>query len=221
MPAEMYVSFVHVLWFYHQWYVENVRGKVSVVALLWGFRYQLVLCKSVRVQSSSNTVTKYCGINHLNESLLTGLFIELSGFSAVWIPPVPVGECHHDVERRQEQHEVEERVGVGDSILFIVHSPVETAALLKRVCLRPVLDKSRLIAGQSQLVHLSVGRITNADGQTNCAVKCLLKQQLWHQRNDHQAARSEFNCLQTWTTPTKITERTPSPGVEDTHKEKD
>lgn len=61
---------------------------------------------------------------------------------------------------------MEERVGVGDSILLIVHSPVETAALLKSVCLRPVLNKSRLIAGQSQLVHLRVGRIPNADGRT-------------------------------------------------------
>lgn len=86
--------------------------------------------------------------------------------SAVWSPPVPVGECHHDVQWCQEQHEVEERVGVGDTILLVVHSSVETTAFLKAVSLRPILDKSWLITGQSQLVHLGVGRITNTDGRT-------------------------------------------------------
>lgn len=80
--------------------------------------------------------------------------------------PVPVGECHHDVEWCQEQHEVKERVGVGDAILLIVHSSVGTTTLLKAVRLRPILDQSRLVTGQSQLVHLGVGRIANTDGQT-------------------------------------------------------
>lgn len=98
--------------------------------------------------------------------------------------PVPVGECHHDVERRQEQHEVEERVRVGDGLLLIVHSSAGTAALLEAVSLRPVLDQSRLVAGQGQLVHLGVGGITNAGGQTgeqredreHDAINCLIKQ---------------------------------------------
>lgn len=60
---------------------------------------------------------------------------------------------------------MEERVGVGDTILLIVHGSVQTTALLEVVSLRPVLDKSRLVTGQSKLVHLGVGRITNADGQ--------------------------------------------------------
>lgn len=83
----------------------------------------------------------------------------------MWSLPVPVGERHHDVEWRQEQHEVEERVGVGDTIFLIVHSSVRTTALLKAVGLRPVVDKSRLVTGQSKFVHLGVGGITNADNK--------------------------------------------------------
>lgn len=38
--------------------------------------------------------------------------------------PVPVGEGHHNVERGQEEHEVEEGVAVLDHVLLIVlHSP--------------------------------------------------------------------------------------------------
>lgn len=79
--------------------------------------------------------------------------------------PVPVGERHHDVEGGQEQHEVEEGVGVRDSILLVVHSPVHSP-LLKAVSLRPVLDQGRLITGEGQLVHLGVGRVTDTEGQT-------------------------------------------------------
>lgn len=79
---------------------------------------------------------------------------------------------------------MEERIGVGDSLLLIVHSSVGTTALLEAVSLRPVLDQSRLVAGQGQLVHLGVGGITNAGGQTgeeredreHAAINCLSKQ---------------------------------------------
>ena len=79
---------------------------------------------------------------------------------------------------------MEERVGVGDGLLLIVHSSVGTIVLLEAVSLRPVLDQSRLVAGQGQLVHLGVGRITNAGGQTgeqredreHAAINCLIKQ---------------------------------------------
>ena len=79
--------------------------------------------------------------------------------------PVPVGEGHHDIQRGQEQHEVEEGVGVGDAVLLVVRGaglPVAAAALLEAVSVGPVLHQSRLVAGQSQLVHLRGGRVPDA-----------------------------------------------------------
>lgn len=70
---------------------------------------------------------------------------------------IPVGEGHHDVERRKEQHEVEERVRIRDTIFLIVHSSVGAVSLLKAVRLRPIFNESRLITGQSQLVDLGIG----------------------------------------------------------------
>lgn len=60
---------------------------------------------------------------------------------------------------------MEERVGIGDTIPLIVHSSVKSTALLKAVRLRPVLDKSGLVTRQSQLVHLGIRGIANADRQ--------------------------------------------------------
>lgn len=73
---------------------------------------------------------------------------------------VPVGEGHHDVEGGQEEAEVEERVAVGDSLLFVVHGPSDT-----------VLPCHGLVGGQTlallcphQLVHLGVVRGADAAG---------------------------------------------------------
>lgn len=59
---------------------------------------------------------------------------------------------------------MEEGVGVGDAVPLVVHHPVGTAAVLD-VRLGPVINERRLVAGQSQLVHLGVGGVTDADGQ--------------------------------------------------------
>lgn len=61
---------------------------------------------------------------------------------------------------------MEERVGVGDSVLLVVHSSVWTAVLVKVVHCRSVLNQSGLVTGQSQFVHLSVGGVTDANRQT-------------------------------------------------------
>jgi len=59
----------------------------------------------------------------------------------VCLRAVPVGEGHHDVQRGQEQHEVEEGVGVGDAVLLVVCGPglPVAAALLEAVGVGPVL----------------------------------------------------------------------------------
>lgn len=38
---------------------------------------------------------------------------------------VPVGKCHHDVERGQTQVEVEKGIAVGDFVFLIIHGPAE------------------------------------------------------------------------------------------------
>lgn len=111
---------------------------------------------------------------------------------------------------------MEKRVGVGDTVLLIVHSSVETAALLVAVSLRPVLNQSWLVTGQSQLVHLGIGWITNTDGQTKGKRVSHFMHQLSICRFVLQAVHSSvFHRLIT----AQI--RTSSPGVEDTHEEKD
>lgn len=86
-------------------------------------------------------------------------------FPGVQSLPVPVGQCHHDVKWCQEEHEMEERVGIGDTIPLVVHSSIKSIAFLKAVRLRPILNKSWLVTRQSQLVHLGIRGITNADRQ--------------------------------------------------------
>lgn len=83
----------------------------------------------------------------------------------VGVGAVPVGECHHDVQRGQEKHEVEERVAVGDSILLIVNSAAAAVAHFKAVRCGAVLDQSRFIAGEGQLVHLSVAGVADTGVQ--------------------------------------------------------
>lgn len=39
---------------------------------------------------------------------------------------VPVSEGHHDVERSQQEAEVEEGVAVGHAVLFVVHGAVDS-----------------------------------------------------------------------------------------------
>lgn len=81
-----------------------------------------------------------------------------------WSLPVPVGQCHHDVKRRQEQHEMEEGVGVGDAVPLVVQHSVGSAALVC-VRLRSVLNQRRLVAAQGQFVHLGVCGVTDANRQ--------------------------------------------------------
>lgn len=63
---------------------------------------------------------------------------------------------------------MEEGVGVGDAVSLVVHGSASAAAasLLKAVGRRPLLDQGGLIAGQGEFVHLRVGRVANADGET-------------------------------------------------------
>lgn len=75
--------------------------------------------------------------------------------------PVPVGQRHHDVKRRQEQHEMEEGVGVGDAVPLVVQHSAGSASLLS-VHLGPVLNQRRLVAAQSQFVHLGVCGVADA-----------------------------------------------------------
>lgn len=77
--------------------------------------------------------------------------------------PVPVCQCHHDVQGSQEEHEVEERVAVGDSILLIVNGTVAAITLFKAFWSGSVLDQSRLVAGKGQFVHLSVAGVADAE----------------------------------------------------------
>lgn len=37
--------------------------------------------------------------------------------------PVPVGECHHNVDRSEYQAQVEEGIAVGDTVLLVVKGP--------------------------------------------------------------------------------------------------
>lgn len=66
---------------------------------------------------------------------------------------VPVGERHHDVEGGQEEAEVEEGVAVGDSLLFVVHSPLHSA--LACVSLG-VGGQALALLSLHQLVHLGI-----------------------------------------------------------------
>ncbi len=77
--------------------------------------------------------------------------------------PVPVCQCHHDVQGSQEKHEVEERVAVGDSILLIVNGTVGAITHFKVLWSGTILDQSRLVAGEGQFVHLGVARVANAE----------------------------------------------------------
>lgn len=56
---------------------------------------------------------------------------------------------------------MEERVAVGDSILLVVNSAVGAVTHFEVLRSRAVLDQSRLIAGESQLVHLRVAGVTD------------------------------------------------------------
>ncbi len=55
--------------------------------------------------------------------------------------PVPVCQCHHDVQGSQEKHEVEERVAVGDSILLIVNGMVGAITHFKVLWSGTILDQ--------------------------------------------------------------------------------
>lgn len=78
--------------------------------------------------------------------------------------PVPVGEGHHDVEGGQEEHEVEEGVAVGDSVLLVVHGPVLAIFHVKVLRVVAILNQGRLVTGQRQFVHLGVGGVADAIG---------------------------------------------------------
>lgn len=82
----------------------------------------------------------------------------------MWSLPIPVGQCHHDVKRCQEQHEMEEGIGVGDAVPLVVQHPVGSTALLE-VRLGPVINERWLVAGQSQLVHLGICGVTDTNRQ--------------------------------------------------------
>lgn len=89
--------------------------------------------------------------------------------------PVPVCQCHHDVQGSQEKHEVEERVAVGDSILLIVNGMVGAITHFKVLWSGTILDQSRLVAGEGQFVHLGVARVADAEEQNNNNLTAVLK----------------------------------------------
>lgn len=77
--------------------------------------------------------------------------------------PVPVGQRHHDVQGGQKEHEVEEGVAVGDPVLLVVHGAIQVISFLEVVWVTgAILDQSRLVAGQGQLVNLGVGGVSDA-----------------------------------------------------------
>lgn len=59
---------------------------------------------------------------------------------------------------------MEEGIGVSDAVPLVVHNSVGSAALV-RVRLRSVLNQRRLVAAQSQFVHLGVCGVTDANIQ--------------------------------------------------------
>lgn len=77
--------------------------------------------------------------------------------------PVPVGQCHHDVQGSQEEHEVEERIAVGDSILLVVNGTVGAIAHFKVLWSGTILDQSGLVTGEGQFVHLSIAGVADAE----------------------------------------------------------
>lgn len=81
--------------------------------------------------------------------------------------PVPVGECHHNVERGQEEHEVEEGVAVLDHVPLIVLHPPGSRQLLWQVGAAPAAlgQDGRVFGGHGQLVNLAGARWTNAEGK--------------------------------------------------------
>lgn len=60
---------------------------------------------------------------------------------AVFNEPEPVGEGHHDVQRGQEEDEMEEEVAVSDSLRLVVNHLLTAFALL--VDLKLLLDWKR------------------------------------------------------------------------------
>jgi len=54
--------------------------------------------------------------------------MQLSIWLADW--PEPVGEGHHDVERRQEEHKMEEEVAVGHTLALIVNDLLAALVLV-------------------------------------------------------------------------------------------
>lgn len=123
-----------------------------------------------------------------------------------WRLPVPVGQCHHDVERRQEQHEVEEGVGVGDAVPLIVHHSVGSAPFLP-LRLHSILNERRLVAAQGQFVHLRVCGVTDANGRRG--------------GGGRGRDRSELAVCVSNVTKGKKERKEHSPGIKDTHEEED
>lgn len=56
---------------------------------------------------------------------------------------------------------MEERVAVGDSVLLIVNSAVGSIVHFEVLRSGAVLDQSGLVAGEGQLVHLSVAGVAD------------------------------------------------------------
>lgn len=98
--------------------------------------------------------------------------------------PVPVGERHHDVERCQEEHEVEEGVAVLDHVALIVLQPPGSCGLLREVGAAAALGQDgRVFGGHGQLVHLAGAGRTNAEEeQRHERIPCVSKRTFlqWH-----------------------------------------
>lgn len=45
--------------------------------------------------------------------------------------PVPVGKCHHDIQRCQEKHKMEEGITVSNSIPFVIYGTVNIISIIK------------------------------------------------------------------------------------------
>lgn len=80
--------------------------------------------------------------------------------------PVPVGEGHHNVERGQKKHEVEEGVAVLDQVTLVILHPPGSGWLLRQVgAARALSQDDGVFGGHGQLVHLAGAGGPNAEGK--------------------------------------------------------
>lgn len=79
--------------------------------------------------------------------------------------PVPVGEGHHNIERGQEEHKVEEGVAVLNPVLLVVLHALGSSDFLWKVggAAATLSQDDRVFGGHGQLVHLAGAGGPNAE----------------------------------------------------------